>query len=263
MTDELVHLDVHGGVATITLDSPANRNALSAQLRRELLDHLDTAIADPGARVIVLTHTGSVFCAGMDLKEARGGDASAQGVNEFPRILSRLWHAPTPIVARLAGTARAGGVGIVAACDLAIAAEDVRFAFTEVRIGVVPAVISVTVLPRVAPRAAHELLLTGEVFDARRAAEIGLLTAAVPADELDATVADRCAQLALGGPQALAATKQLLLEPRPESVDDHFARMLTLSAQHFASEEGQEGIRAFAEKRPPAWVPADHPARGG
>ena len=260
-TDELVHLDVSRGVATITLDSPANRNALSARLRRELLTHLQTAIDSPAARVIVLTHTGTVFCAGMDLKEAAGADAAGQGVNEFPRILSLLWHSPTPIVARLAGTARAGGVGIVAACDLAVAADDVRFAFSEVRVGVVPAVISVPVLPRVAPRAAHELMLTGEAFDAVRAAAIGLITRAVPADELDAEVAASCDRLALGGPDALAATKQVLLDAHAPGLDASFDAMLALSAHHFASEEGQEGIRAFAEKRAASWVPAENPSR--
>ncbi len=118
---ELVHLDTTAGVATITLDSPANRNALSAQLRRELLAHLDTAIADAAARVIVLTHTGPVFCSGMDLKESRGAGAQDQGVNEFPAILERIWTSPTPVLARLAGPARAGGVGLVAACDIAVA----------------------------------------------------------------------------------------------------------------------------------------------
>ena len=171
---ELVHLDVDAGVATITLDSPANRNALSAQLRRELLAHLDTALADDAARVVVLGHTGRVFCSGMDLKEARGAGAADQGVNEVPAILQRIWTAPKPVVAKIGGPARAGGVGLVAACDIAVAATAATFAFSEVRIGVIPAVISVTVLPRLLPRAAHELFLTGETFDAARAVAVGL-----------------------------------------------------------------------------------------
>src|SRR6201991_2075769 len=211
MTDELVHLDVATGVATITLDSPANRNALSAQVRRELLAHLDTAIADDAVRVIVLAHTGRVFCSGMDLKESRGAGAENQGINEFPAILERIWNSPTPVLARVAGPARAGGGGLVAACDIAVAAQNATFAFSEVRIGVVPAVISVTVLPRLAARAAHELFLTGETFDAARAVAIGLLTSAVPAGELDAAVARSVDALRRGAPGALAATKQLLL----------------------------------------------------
>ena len=124
MADELVHRVVVDGVATITLNSPRNRNALSALLRRELQDHLDAAIADPAVRVIVLSHTGPVFCSGMDLRESRGAAADAQGVNEFSRILRTIRTSPTPVVARVAGPARAGGVGLIAACDLAVAADE-------------------------------------------------------------------------------------------------------------------------------------------
>ncbi len=251
----LVHLDVDGGVATITLDSPANRNALSAQLRRELRDHLLTTVADDAVRVVVLTHTGTVFCAGMDLKESLAAGSSAQGVREFPEILELIWTHPKPVVARLAGPARAGGVGIVAACDIAVAAEQVSFAFTEVRIGVVPAVISVTVLPRLLPRAAHELFLTGETFDAHRAVAVGLINSAVPAERLDDEVRRYTGMLALGAPVALAATKEMLRRPAAASMSEDFDTMLTLSAKHFAGEEGREGMRAFAEKRPASWVP--------
>src|SRR5690349_22501289 len=254
---ELVHLDVAAGVATITLDSPANRNALSAQLRRELLGHLDTALADDAVRVVVLGHTGRVFCSGMDLKEARGAGAAAQGVNEVPTILQRIWTAPKPVVAKVGGPTRAGGVGLVAACDIAVAANEATFAFSEVRIGVVPAVISVTVLPRLLPRQAHELFLTGEAFDAQRAVEIGLLNSAVPVDGVDAEVRRYTDMLALGAPNALAATKQMLQQERSSNLGKVFADMLELSAQHFGGPEGQEGITAFKEKRKPSWVPAD------
>ncbi|HKN97774.1 MAG TPA: enoyl-CoA hydratase-related protein [Pseudonocardiaceae bacterium] len=257
MADELVHYRVAGGVGTITLDSPHNRNALSAQLRRELSAHLDTSLADDRVRVVVLDHTGPVFCAGMDLKEARGADPANQGVNEFPAILERIWTGPKPVVAKLAGPARAGGVGLVAACDIAVAADTATFAFSEVRIGVIPAVISVTVLPRLLPRAAHELFLTGESFDAARAAAIGLVNSAVPADGLDAEVTRYTDMLALGGPNALAATKRMLRTPKPADVSAAFAEMQALSAPFFASKEGQEGILAFTQKRPPAWVPRD------
>jgi len=255
MADELVHYTVDNGVATITLDSPRNRNALSAQMRRELRDHLATAAADDAARVILLDHTGPVFCAGMDLKEAGDPDSSRAGVSEFPEILTRLWTSAKPVVARLAGPARAGGVGLVAAADIAVAVDSATFAFTEVRLGLVPAVISVTVLPRLLPRAAHELFLTGETFDAGRAVAIGLLNAAVPADRLDAEIARFTGMLALGGPTALAATKDMLRRARAADLADDFADMLDLSAGFFAAEEGQEGIRAFAEKRSPSWVP--------
>ncbi|MGH3871355.1 MAG: enoyl-CoA hydratase-related protein [Pseudonocardiaceae bacterium] len=245
MTAELVHVAVQSGIATIMLDSPANRNALSAQLRAELRDALERTAGDDSVRVVVLDHTGPVFCAGMDLTEP------PDAVREFPRILELIWMHPKPVVAKLAGPARAGGVGIVAAADIAVAAQHTTFAFTEVRIGVVPAVISVTVLPRLLPHAAHELFLTGETFDATRAVAIGLLNSAVPADQLDAEVARYTGMLVKGGPEALALTKQLLhRRPTPD-----FAAMLELSTARFASAEGHEGIRAYTEKRPPSWVP--------
>ncbi|KAA2266089.1 enoyl-CoA hydratase [Solihabitans fulvus] len=257
MADELVHYEVRRGIAAITLNSPHNRNALSAQLRAELTQHLATADADDEVRVIALGHTGPVFCSGMDLKEAGGASANQQGVNEFPAILEQIWTSPKPVVAKLAGPARAGGVGIVAACDIAVAVEGATFAFSEVRIGVVPAVISVTVLPRLLPRAAHELFLTGETFDATRAVAIGLLNSAVPAEDLDAEVRRFTDMLALGGPNALAATKQMLRQPRPANLGETFADMLELSAHHFGGQEGQEGITAFVQKRKPSWVPQD------
>ncbi|MCG8917021.1 enoyl-CoA hydratase-related protein [Actinokineospora sp. PR83] len=255
MAEELVHYDVSAGIARITLDSPHNRNALSARLRADLRTHLTTAIADDAVRVIVLDHTGPVFCSGMDLKEAGGASSSAQGVQEFPAILEQIWTSPKPVVARLAGPARAGGVGIVAAADIAIASDSATFAFTEVRIGVVPAVISVTVLPRLLPRAAHELFLTGETFDATRAVRIGLLNSAVPLTTLDDEVDRYTGMLALGGPKALAATKELLRRTPADTMSADFAEMLSLSAGFFAGEEGQEGITAFTQKRKANWVP--------
>ncbi|MGH3451682.1 MAG: enoyl-CoA hydratase family protein [Haloechinothrix sp.] len=259
MADELVHYSVERGVATITLDSPHNRNALSAQLRSELKAGLGSAIADEHVRVIVLGHTGPVFCSGMDLKEARGAGAAGQGVNEFPQLLSQIMTSPKPVVAKLAGPARAGGLGIVAAADIAVAAPEATFAFSEVRIGVVPAVISIPVLPRLLPRAAHEYFLTGETFDAERAAQIGLINSAVDAGALDATVERYVASLCAGGPKALAATKELLRGGSDavgaEGLEKVFTEMLALSAEYFAGEEGQEGILAFAQKRKPAWVP--------
>src|SRR4051794_907465 len=249
---ELVHRRVDRGIATIALDSPHNRNALSAQLRGELAAHLEAVLGDDTVRVIVLTHEGTVFCSGMDLKEASAGAVAGA---EFPQILESIWTSPKPVVARLAGPARAGGLGLVAACDIAVAADTVSFAFTEVRIGVVPAVISVTVLPRLLPRAANELFLTGEPFDAPRAVSVGLLNRAVPAEQLDDEVRRYTDMLALGAPAALAATKMMLRSERPVSMSEDLAQMAELSARHFTSDEGREGMAAFLEKRKPSWVP--------
>jgi methylglutaconyl-CoA hydratase len=244
MTAELVHLAVQSGIATITLDSPANRNALSAPLRAQLSDALDRSAGDGSVRVVVLGHTGPVFCAGMDLTEP------PDAVRELPGILERIWTHPKPVVARLAGHARAGGIGLVAAADITVAVDRATFAFSEVRLGVVPAVISVTVLHRLLPHSAHELFLTGETFDATRATAIGLLNSAVPADQLDAEVDRYTGMLVQGAPEALTLTKQLL---RASTMTRDFLEMLELSVSRFQSAEAQEGIRAFTEKRPPSW----------
>jgi methylglutaconyl-CoA hydratase len=156
-------------------------------------------------------------------------------------------------VARVAGPARAGGLGLIAAADIAVCAADATFAFSEVRIGVIPAVISATVLPRLAPRAAAELYLTGETFDGARAAAIGLVTAAVPASELDATVARYTDALGRGAPGALAGAKQLLR--RGGDIDTEIDALTALSIRYFGSAEGLEGVRAFREKRDASWVP--------
>jgi methylglutaconyl-CoA hydratase len=253
---ELVHFSVAHGVAALTLDSPPNRNALSPQLMGELTAGLRAALDDGSVRVVVLTHAGRVFCSGMDLKAtARAGGVDDMPVTAFPDILSTLWTSPKPVLARVGGPARAGGIGLVAACDIAVAARSATFAFSEVRLGVVPAVISVPVLPRLAPRAAHELFLTGEVFGAARAAEIGLVNVAVADEDLDAEVDRYVDMLVRGAPGALAATKEMLRRPRTESMAADFAAMATLSAERFASEEGREGTAAFAEKRTASWVP--------
>ncbi|SEG26528.1 methylglutaconyl-CoA hydratase [Nonomuraea solani] len=250
----LVHKDLAAGVATVTLDSPPNRNALSVRLLGELADHLTWALAEPAARVIVLTATGKVFCSGADIKEQRGSDAPVTA--SFPDVLQVIWDSPKPVICRLNGTARAGGLGLVAACDFAIAPLTASFAFTEVRLGVAPAMISVPVLRRLSSRAAAEYLLTGEVFDAARAAEIGLLSRAVPDDELDATVAHYAGMLMKGGPEALAITKRLVREVPEVSFAEGLRQMTELSAERFTSAEGQEGIAAYMGKRSPKWVPA-------
>ncbi|WP_329261704.1 enoyl-CoA hydratase-related protein [Actinoallomurus sp. NBC_01490] len=249
--DPLVRYAEDGGTATVTLDSPRNRNALSRRLVAELREALTTALGDDGVRVIVLTGTGTVFCAGADLKEQSAGEPPP----DVPGLVGLIWDSPKPVVARLNGPARAGGLGLVTACDLAVAPDTATFAFTEVRLGVVPAMIAVTCLRRMDPRAAAEYFLTGEVFDARRAQEIGLINRAVPADELDAAVAHYTGMLLRGAPEALAIAKRLPREVPALTVEEGFARMAELSAERFGSEEAKEGIAAFLEKRDPRWLP--------
>src|SRR3954447_15292897 len=207
---ELVRSATVVGVTTVTLDSPANRNALSTPLMTQLLEALSTALTDPAVRAVVLSHTGPVFCSGADLKETAEARAAGRVPAELlADVLAALWEFPKPVVARIGGPARAGGLGLIAAADIAVCTTEATFAFTEVRLGVIPAVISATVLPRLAARAAAELYLTGDVFDGPRAEAIGLVTAAVPASSLDKTVARYRDALVRGGPLALAGTKQL------------------------------------------------------
>lgn len=243
-------------MATLTLDSPHNRNALSAGLISELVAALEAAATDDDVRVIVLTHAGPVFCSGADLKEtAAAFESGAVPAGRMGEALAAVWGSPKPVVARVGGPARAGGLGLVAAADIAICASEATFAFSEVRLGVIPAVISATVLPRLAPRAAAELFLTGDTFDGVRAAQVGLVTTAVPASELDAAVARYTASLVRGGPKALAATKALLRRSATRSIRDELAELTETSVRFFTSDEGREGVRSFIEKRDPSWVP--------
>jgi methylglutaconyl-CoA hydratase len=253
----LVRREVAAAVARLTLDSPHNRNALSSALLTQLLDALDAALADPAVRVIVLSGAGPVFCSGADLKEQREynerGEASpVSGL--LVGVLTKLLEAAKPVVARVNGPARAGGLGLIGAADIAIAPETATFGFAEVRIGVVPAVIAVTTVPRMTPRAVLELFLTGETFDSRRAVAAGLLNRAVPEDQLDAEVERYIDMLRRGGPEALALVKPMVAKVRALPPGEAFREMAALSAERFASAEAQEGMRAFAERREPGWA---------
>ncbi len=210
---------------------------------------LRTALADDAVRVVVLDHTGRVFCSGMDLTEAVGGAAGDQGARAARAAGDRV------ALAQAGGRRppRAGGLGLAAACDVVVAAASATLALSEVRLGIVPAVISTVVLPRMLPHTAHRLMLTGEVFDAAAAAAGGLVALCVPDDEVDDAVAGQVAALAAGAPAALAETKRLL---RAGGLRGSAEELLELSARFFASEEGQEGMRAFAERRPPRWADA-------
>ena len=250
-SDRVVQVQVTRGVATLTLDSPANRNALSRAMRAQLREALADALDDDAVRAVVLDHTGRVFCSGMDLAEAAGGGVQDQGVREFPDLLELIWSAPKPVVAVVRGPARAGGVGLLAACDVVIAGSSATFAFSEVRLGLVPAVISAVVLPRMLPHVAHRLMLTGQVFDASLAVDGGLVDLVVPDDVVDAEVRAQLVHLTAGAPTALAETKRLLRAGTALEFDE----LLDLSARFFAGEEGQEGIASFREKRPARWVP--------
>ena len=245
--EELVHLSVRDGVATITLDSPANRNALSRRLLAELNQALDLA-AQPDVRGVVLTHAGPVFCSGADLKErSSGGQDSQAAGNPMANVFERLGTLAAPTIAAVNGPVRAGGVGLMAACDLVVVHSSVTFAFTEVRIGVAPAIISVPILARCGWSKLAAPFLTGETFDAGAARDMGLVTHV--ADDVGWTVHTLLTGILAGAPKAVAASKRLL-----RSASTSYTEMTVLSEALFRSDEAAEGMRAFAEKRPPSWA---------
>jgi len=246
------------GVATITLDRPDAKNRLDAESMALLLEHLRATAEDPGVRVVVLTGSGSTFCSGADLAGAvaatTGGFASG-GTSGLVDVLVAMLDHPKPIIARVQGHVAGGGNGLVAACDIAIASEEARFAFSEVRVGVAPAIISVVCLQVMHRRDAQELLLTGERVSAERVRASGLITQVVEADGLDAAIAAYVDQLRLGGPEAVARTKELLRRVPAMTRDESFAWTAELSAGLFTSTEAREGMTAFLEKRKPEWAP--------
>lgn len=251
---ELVRYAVDGSVARLTLDSPHNRNALSTALVEQLHEGLRAAAADPAVRTVVLGHTGGTFCAGADLREAAGrepGDVAVDRARELIGALRAILELPVPVVAAVDGHVRAGGLGLIGACDIVVAGADSTFALTEARIGVAPSIISLTLLPRMTPRAAGRYFVTGEKFGAREAERIGLISVAT--DDVETTVAELTAQIGRGSPQGLAASKALTTAAVLGAFDRDAALLAEQSAALFVSEEAREGMLAFLQKRPPSW----------
>ncbi|WP_198667280.1 enoyl-CoA hydratase/isomerase family protein [Glycomyces dulcitolivorans] len=260
----------HEAVATITLNDPARRNALSTHLIGELRRALARAVADRGVRVIVIDHAGPVFCAGADLKEsAAAHSAAALPAAHLADALADIAEAPKPVVAVVRGPARGGGLGIIAAADFAVGYDEAEMAFSEVRLGVVPAVIAPVVLRRIGPARTRELFLAGgalvsdhgDSFTGDDAEAWGLFSFAVAPEHLDESVGELAARLKLGGPAALAGVKTLTATP---DLRRQLREAAALTAEYFFSEEGREGVRSFIEKRPASWVglpAADRPDR--
>jgi methylglutaconyl-CoA hydratase len=256
-----VRYAVTEAVATLTMDQPHNRNALTPALMAGLSEGLEKALADEAVGVVVLTNSGPAFCAGADLSggspagpvgSKRRGGARRDGLAD---LLAAIQDSTKPVVARIAGHCVAGGIGLAAACDISIADDAAKFGFTEVRIGVAPAIISVVCLPKLRRADALELFLSGERISAARAAEVGLITRAVPAAGLDAEVVAVVAKLLAGGPSALAAAKRLVYTIPGMDREAAFTRTTEVSQALFASAEAAEGMAAFREKRLPSWAP--------
>jgi enoyl-CoA hydratase len=254
MSDQLVQYSVSRGIARIALDSPRNRNALSAALVGQLTDALAGAAADGTVRAVELTHTGGTFCAGADLSEASQG-GMRDGAAGVLALLRQIVALPKPVVGSIDGHVRAGGLGIVGACDIVLAGPKSTFAFSEVRLGLAPAMISLTTLPRLDSRAASRYYLTGETFDAAAAARIGLITEAVT--DIDAGTLAVLDLLRACSPQGLRETKPLLTSGMLDGFEARAEALADLSARLFGSQEAAEGMAAFLEKRKPSWAAAD------
>lgn len=250
-----VHYDVRDGFAVLTLDSPHNRNALSSRLVAELLAGLEQAREDEAVRGVVLTHTGNTFCAGADLKEALDADPAAAAdirTQWMIQVLRGIIASPKPVLARIDGNVRAGGMGIVGACDIVVAGQSSSFALTEARLGLAPFMISLTLLPRMTSRSAARYFQTGETFDAAEAERIGLITAAV-ADPVAET--ERfCGELRKGSPQGLAESKRLVNGEMLAAFDRAADELAARSASFFGTPEVIEGMTAFFQRRPPSWA---------
>jgi enoyl-CoA hydratase len=246
---ELVHYAVGDEVATITLDSPANRNALSRQLVSELFAHLESAAADRAVKVVLLRSAGRVFCSGADLSEVAGAGSADDGVKAIVRLQRLLATLPKPVVVELQGAVRAGGLGIVGAADIVMAAESVNFALTEVRLALAPSVISLSLLTRFTSRAAADLFLTGRTFTAAEAKAVGLISRVVPDDQLTGAVAEVITDLRAGYPQGHRETKALLNHDLVARIDALGDEVAAQSARLFGSDEAREAITAFLTKK--------------
>ncbi|MDG2278852.1 MAG: enoyl-CoA hydratase-related protein [Pseudomonadales bacterium] len=243
-----------GGAAWITLNRPENRNALSAVLVNELGAHLEDAIADESVRSIIITGTGPAFCAGADLKSPPGQLVDGQRTITYPDILNMVMDSPKPVIAAINGAAFAGGLGLVGAADITVAVEDVQFSFSEVRIGVIPAVISVVCLPKLGTHHGMKLFLTGERFTGAQAVAMGFVHRAVPADQLLTAVQEEIDMINLGGPIAVQECKKLVRQVPQLSREAGFELTGDWSGRMFRSDEGAEGMAAFREKRKAAWI---------
>ena len=255
MTLEATEYEIDNGAAWIRLNRPAARNALSASLVNELYDHINQSNDNPDVRCMVITGNGPAFCAGADLKSPPGQIVDGQDrAIAYPDVLTSIIESSKPVIAAINGAAFAGGLGLVGAADIVITVDNAQFSFSEVRIGVIPAVISVVCLPKLGKHHGMKLFLTGERFNGSQAVDMGFAHRAVAADELATAVREEIDAINLGGPTAVQEAKKLVRRVSELSIEAGFAETGPWSRRLFESEEGQEGITAFREKRQPNWV---------
>jgi methylglutaconyl-CoA hydratase len=256
---ECIKLAVSGGVARVTLARPEVRNAFNAEAIEQLHETFMRITAADDIRAVVLAGEGPVFCGGADINWMRASidfafDANLGDAERMSDMYRAIDNCPKAVVGRIHGAALGGGAGLAAVCDIAIAADDAIFGFTEVKLGIIPATISPFVLAKIGPSHARALFVTGQRFDAARAKAIGLAHETVAASELDDAV-DRClAELHTSGPNAISATKLLVRRVLDNSYDDSRAITTRAIAKQRVSPEGQEGLRAFLERRPASFA---------
>lgn len=252
-----VRTETRGPLSIVTLADEENKNALGADLVDQLRGAMSAANADSDVRAMVVTNTGNTFCAGANLKERSRNKDKTSDSNGFERLLNEIQESPTPVIGRIAGHVVGGGLGLAAVLDISIAADDVTFGFSEVRLGVAPAMISVVCLPKMRRGEALEAFLRGTRFSASRATELGLINHAVPRAELDGEVEAVVDDILKGGPAALAAAKRLVYEVPAMDQSEAFSHTAKISGELFASEEAAAGMKAFLERKDAPWAPTE------
>jgi methylglutaconyl-CoA hydratase len=248
-----------GGIAVVSLNRPAVRNAFNAELIGALRAAFDALGGDPGVRAVVLSGAGPAFCGGADIGWMRASldlsaDENLRDAERMSEMFRAIDRCPKPVIGRVHGAALGGGAGLTAVCDVVIASEATVFGFTETKFGIIPAVISPFVLAKIGVSAARALFLSGARFDARHAQRIGLVHEVAPADGLDARIEALELEFATAGPDAIAAAKRLIAEVSETSYDASKALTAQAIAAQRTTPEGQEGLRAFLEHRPPGWA---------
>jgi methylglutaconyl-CoA hydratase len=252
MAEEACTLSVVSGVGTIVLNRPKQKNSLGPELINSLCDHMKACMTNDEVRTIVLTNAGNTFCAGANLKGGAGSEEPRYTIVDLFKIMQ---EGPKVVVGKINGHCTGGGCGVAAACDVSVMANTAQLGFTEVRIGVAPAIISVVCLPKMRRADAAELMLSGEKISADRAAQVGLLNYSVAPEHLDAKVEEITAKLVRGGPGALADTKSLVYRVPSMPVPEAYDWTAKMSGRRFQSDEAREGIMAFNKREDAPWVP--------
>lgn len=257
MSYKTLQFDVDGELATITLSRPDRRNAISPEMIEDIFGVLDEAERSE-ARVVILTGAGKAFCAGMDLEALRTLAAQTQeqhviDAEHMGKMFHRVYSFPKPLIAAVNGPAIAGGTGLATLCDFTLAVPEAKFGYTEVRIGFLPAVVSVFLLRQVGEKATRELLLTGRIFDAVEAQRLGLVTEVVPAGRLLEAARELAQALISSSPTSLRITKRLILQSNAKEIERDLAVAIRESAEIRRTEDFREGLSSFLEKRKPQW----------